>query len=106
MTQDYTYNPDNDISYIGHDQSFGPKSPPTPRLGPPGSALPRPLPRPPDPAAPPEGPDGRALPQRLHTPRNAKFTLEQLQPKRNTKQGKKQQKQNYLLLKQFKENVS
>ena len=68
-------------AYIGQGQSFGPKSPvgaPTDRPWVPESLAPRPLPRPPPPAAPPDGPEGRALPQRLHTPRNAKFTLEQL----------------------------
>lgn len=68
-------------SYIGQDQSLGPKSPP---VGAPlerpwaPESLPRPLPRPPPHAPPPEAPTGRALPQRLHTPRNAKFTLAQL----------------------------
>jgi hypothetical protein len=68
-------------AYIGQVQSFGPKSPvgaPTDRPGTPMSLAPRPLPWPPAPAPPPDGPEGRALAQRLHTPRNAKFTLEQL----------------------------
>lgn len=70
-------------SYIGQGQSFGPKRPvgaPTERPWPAESGPPRPLPRPPAPAPLPDTPEGRALPQRLHTPRNAKFTFEQLLP--------------------------
>ena len=70
---------------MGQDQSFGPKRPVGPPTGvlpwAPESWLPRPLPRPPAPAPLPKPPAGRALPQRLHTPRNAKFTFEQLLPK-------------------------
>ncbi len=69
---------------MGQGQSFGPKRPvgaPIARPGPLESWLPRPLPRPPAPAPLPKPPEGRALPQRLHTPRNAKFTFEQLLPR-------------------------
>lgn len=69
--------------YIGQGQSLGPKSPvETPICRPwlPDSTPPQPLPRPPILVPPPDIPAGRAVPQRLHTPRNAKFTLEQLLP--------------------------
>lgn len=66
---------------MGQDQSFGPKSPvaaPICRPWLPNSLPARPLPRPPAFPPAPGPPTGRAVPQRLHTPRNAKFTFEQL----------------------------